>query len=167
MSRLDALMEEYSRKQRMGYTEHQTSDLRREIELELERDYYRSLGPIPSEQFQQYLDYAKTTKRPTQTGSTYTKTPIKPPPENVLLQYIGGPKNGEQEYLNWVLNDHIQNLGTHQVSLDNGWSVVPVAGFLNPKTDYTALVAIYRLTFVPMEQTPFSDAQIVIAIFQE
>lgn len=167
MSRLDALMEKYSHQQRMGYTEHQTSDLRREIELELERDYYRSLGPIPSEQFQQYLDYAKTTKRPTQTGSTYTKTPIKPPPENVLLQYIGGPKNGEQEYLNWVLNDHIQNLGTHQVSLDNGWSVVPVAGFLNPKTDYTALVAIYRLTFVPMEQTPFSDAQIVIAIFQE
>ena len=89
----------------------------------------------------------------------YNRTILPPPPEHYLLQYIGGPFNGEQEYL--VCKDHpsIENQSrftkavTPPLDLNN-------LGKPSPLETFT-----YTLTFIPSDQTPFSEAQVVIALF--
>lgn len=85
---------------------------------------------------------------------------ILPPPEFVCIHYIGGPKNCEQEYFNWKARPEIQNQTIFRtISLTRE---DPLSAYNIP---YETVA--YKLTFIPMDQTPFSDAQIAIGVFQE
>lgn len=101
-----------------------------------------------------------------QRGPNFNRTPIKappPPPTEAIIQFIGGPKNAEQEY--YTLTDHpyIQAGATFLVKLEQ-----PPVLFDGDNLVQNQLheVATYKLTFIPMSETSFSDAQIVIGIFQ-
>lgn len=96
----------------------------------------------------------------------YQSTVIKPPGQ-VLIQYIGGPKNAEQEYLEYR---------SFQGISDGTLLTIRNQIFEPPTIDQNGLISnitrgmhemIYRITYIPMDQTPFSDAQIIVAIFQE
>ena len=92
---------------------------------------------------------------------TYTQRSLAKMPERVCIQYIGGPKNAMQEFKEWKKQPHIQDGKTFTVAMD-----VPL-----PDSQHfqdTAYIEQYNYlsVFLPMDQTPFSDAQIVIAVFQ-
>lgn len=102
------------------------------------------------------LDTSRIVRRP-----NYTQTPIKPPPEFFCLQYIGGPRNAQQEFL-----DYRQNITTIQ---DGGrYDTVCSEPLQLPSAERDTMMEIfhYKTVFIPLDQTLFSDAQIVIALFQ-
>lgn len=93
----------------------------------------------------------------------YNKTPVAPLPELVLIQFIGGPKNGEQIYYNWKENPDLKQGAI--------WNIVdeltPIKNWeLNQPYHNVIQTLQYKLTFIPQSETPFSDAQIAIGIFQ-
>lgn len=99
---------------------------------------------------------------------TYQKREIRAISENYLIQFIGGAKNAEQEYyprkdiktdINGVSVFKLPPI--HQpIKLDENQSIVSFAA------TYIEVIP-YKLTFLSSEETPFSEDQIVIAIFQE
>lgn len=113
-----------------------------------QKDKHLNEGMFLHDQLQHRLNQQKR---------TFTKTPIAAPPEQLMLQYIGGPKNGEQEYFNWKACPFLQQGKIYFTG---------IPGSSTPQHQ-VILEAAYKLTFIPMNETPFSDAQIVIAVFQE
>jgi len=96
----------------------------------------------------------------------YNRTPIKAPPPlptEAIIQFIGGPKNAEQEYYTLADHPYIQQGATFLVKLEQ-----PAVLFDGDNLVRNGIneVATYKLTFIPMSETSFSDAQIVIGIFQ-
>lgn len=92
-----------------------------------------------------------------------TERVVQKPPENFLLQFIGGPKNSKQVYYNYREYFNI----IHQGAFFN--IAVPLPPSLNPDNSIRASRIEeyrYKLTFIPTSETPFSEDQIVIGIFQ-
>lgn len=99
-------------------------------------------------------------------GPKFNRTPIQapsPPAEEVIMQYIGGPKNAEQEYLTWAEHPQLQQGAMWMVKLDAPPARFDGDNLIPPPAGE---IAVYKLTFIPMAETPFSDAQIVVGIFQ-
>jgi len=104
------------------------------------------------------LDISQTIRRP-----TYTQTAIKPPPEFFCIQYIGGPKNSMQDFLKYRENfNTIKDHALYRVLMSE-----PLRAYDPIDKPATMLESFtYNLTLIPLSETPFSDAQIVIALFQ-
>lgn len=84
--------------------------------------------------------------------------PAAPKVEILIIQYIGGPKNGEQEYVEPKASQRYSQgaefIATVRNDLPDGTTV-----FENFR---------YKATHIPMAETPFAtNAQIIIALFQE
>lgn len=95
----------------------------------------------------------------------YSAHVIPPPPTQALIQFIGGPKNAEQEYVPYV--DYIPG-AEHRIAMVSQMASIeylPDGSLRNIPAVREYM--IYKLTPIPLDQTPFSDAQIVIALFQE
>jgi hypothetical protein len=125
----------------------------RQLREQMPQPQYRP----PPEDYQQYLAPQPNLQKP-----NYRATPILAPPENLLIQFIGGPKNGDQEYFNWKAHPYLQNGAIFDLALPQPFQLGP-DDTLEPGI---CEIARYKLTFIPPAETPFSDAQIVIGIFQ-
>lgn len=129
------------------------SDLRQAMSI------IRGMSPSPRtlEPFEDRPFTRKTT--------TVTKTPVEPLPEFFCLHFIGGPKSGTEEYWKYKENANLIEQGkTFQVRMP---SIEPV--FIAENGDVTvpnAEAYNYKATFIPKSETPFSDAQIVVCVFQ-
>lgn len=91
---------------------------------------------------------------------------IPSPPAQALIQFIGGPKNAEQEYMPYgALPNPVDimkfssSVSLPSIEIENDGTLKTIPG--------TVEYALYRMTPIPMDQTPFSDAQIIVAVFQE
>lgn len=86
-------------------------------------------------------------------------------PTHLWVQFIGGPNNGKQEYLEWRKYPEIQPGKLFQTFCQEPISWKP------SQTDISGMhleTATYKPTFIPLAETSFSNgAQIVIALFQE
>jgi hypothetical protein len=93
----------------------------------------------------------------------YTTYAIPPPPEAYLVSFIGGPKNGTQEYL----TRHREFNGIVLES-QMTWTFLLTAPFSPnlPEDTATLEYATYRFTVIPQSETPFSDIPCVVAIYQ-
>jgi hypothetical protein len=104
---------------------------------------------------------------PVVTPKDHVKQTIAPLPEDILVQFIGGPANAEQKYYqrkNLQLKDG--DLLAYVVKTDLPPIQLDENNNIQFKVTETEPVW-YKLTHVPLDQTPFSNAEIVIAIFQE
>lgn len=96
----------------------------------------------------------------------YNTTIIKPPSEDYLIQFLGGPVNAEQRFYKRKDYPAIQNGAIWSIRL-----MMPLAEFnfdgdnLSVK-ESTEEYASYKLIFLPPEETPFSEAQVILGIFQ-
>jgi len=88
----------------------------------------------------------------------YRQTKLPPPPTHYLIQYIGGPFNAQQEFLSVE-----ENLNIRQGLV---WSKVDLSPQFGPNQGKSQSFQ-YKLTFIPQSETPFSDAQVIVGIFQE
>lgn len=118
-------------------------------------------GQRLKQEYQAMMDQAAS--RRTVKYSTHV---IPPPPTQCLIQFIGGPKNAEQEYIPYnTLPNPVDlmtfntNVALPTIETGKDGSIRTIPG--------TSESAVYRMTPIPMEQTPFSDAQIIVAVFQE
>lgn len=92
----------------------------------------------------------------------FTKTPIPAVPSTLCVQYIGGPLNGEQKFLE--AKDHPEY---RQGVVVRVGMFEPIKAYNDPNEGPIAIETYnYKLTFIPPSETQFSDAQIVIALFQ-
>lgn len=107
------------------------------------------------------IDYAIKPKRDHRGSTT---RPIKPPPEHFIVQFIGGPINGEQHFKPYKeYFGLIKQGGRFTQALPADIKPMPISpGDPMPYLE----TANYKFTFIPQSETPFSDDQIVIAIFQ-
>lgn len=94
-------------------------------------------------------------------NSKFRETKISPPAlfEDFLIQFIGGPFNAQQKYFKRGQNSQIHPNAIWRMAI-----LEPLHSFHDAEYFQTA---DYLLTFIPQNQTPFSDAQIIIGIFQE
>lgn len=83
---------------------------------------------------------------------------IPPMLKDAMIQFIGGPFNGQQCFYSLKKSD-----GTYIQNLDR-WEMLSEEYLL--KGVLRQDKSIYLLTAIPTEQTPFSDAQIFIGVFQ-
>lgn len=122
--------------------------------LELDMKSYRSYRSAWKKDSLGRIDYHPEFPSNARTFSQ----PIRPPPENILLQFIGGPFNAEQRYLSW------KRYNTFEGRIVNFALFEGIPTISSPEDmkhmQCTAETYGYRFTFVPMSQTPFSDAQI-------
>lgn len=94
-----------------------------------------------------------------------TQRLITPLPEFLCLHFIGGPKNASQEFWNYRNNASIVfPEKVFEVRVEEPISPnISENGDVNlPKIEQFS----YKAVFIPVDQTPFSDAQIVICVFQ-
>ena len=119
---------------------------------------YRQDRQMMQEEFSKLV---RNGTRPQSNGNgvfTRYSLPAAPKVEILIIQYIGGPKNGEQEYVEPRASGRYAQgaefIATVRNDLPDGTSV-----FENFR---------YKVTHIPMAETPFAtNAQIVIALFQE
>lgn len=118
-------------------------------------------GQRLKQEYQAMMDQAAT--RRTVKYSTHV---IPSPPAQALIQFIGGPKNAEQEYMPYgALPNPVDimkfssSVSLPSIEIENDGTLKTIPG--------TVEYALYRMTPIPMDQTPFSDAQIIVAVFQE
>lgn len=107
-------------------------------------------------------------QNPSTIQPTYSKRTIKPLSLIVLLQFIGGPMNTQQFYRNrsefpLPIDGAIYK---HKVRTSFDIQLDENNNIISHKAEETVLV-LYRLTFIPPDQTPFSEEQIVLALYQE
>lgn len=93
---------------------------------------------------------------------------VEPPPKNICIQFIGGPYNGEQR----VVPRDFTRKDNSKIRIQQG-DIYPIEEpgqpfFDNDGNLCEGLLTVwrYKLTFIPINETQFSDEQIVIGILQ-
>jgi len=123
----------------------------REVQHRLKEEFIRVME---EELFHRNIRIKDLNPEPVRMRPTYQYQKPPPPPTHYLIQYIGGPFNAQQEFFEVAKNNNIR-----QGAL---WEKLDYSPDLRPSRYYR-----YKLTFVPQSETPFSDAQVIIGIFQE
>jgi hypothetical protein len=86
---------------------------------------------------------------------------IPPPPDILLVTYIGGPKNGTQDFVeNWVKNNWADG------SIRNFVEPGPINPSPGDPSRAVCETFRYKLAFINLAQTPFTEMQCCIALFQ-
>lgn len=103
--------------------------------------------------------------------TNYTSSKPVTMPEFLCSQFIGGPKNAMQEYWPYRKHPEIRDGAEFSLYMKEPLTYMPLsASPLNTQElttqIYTNQTIRYKAVFIPLYQTPFSDAQIVIAVFQ-
>ena len=86
---------------------------------------------------------------------------IPPPPAEYLVTFIGGPLNATQRTIlrkNLALDSLPENI--FRVPGESSTRYFP-----DKEPEHILETFDYRLTFIPLDQTPFTDAQCVVAVF--
>lgn len=119
---------------------------------------YRQDRQMMQDEFSRLI--SKGTRTQSNGKGVFTRFSLPAPPkvEILIIQFIGGPKNGEQEYVDPKASQRYSQgaefIATVRNDLPDGTTV-----FENFR---------YKATHIPMAETPFAtNAQIVIALFQE
>lgn len=101
--------------------------------------------------------------QPSRETPKYKKTEIPKLSEDLCIQFIGGPKNSEQVF--YKRKDYPQ---LSQGAIFTIMEDTPPLTLDETQNIIHSIVATYqyKLTFIPPNETSFSDAQIVVAIYQ-
>lgn len=151
-----AVEDAMSRAERAGMSPIEFAErhlLNLEREMRVPTDPYSPMSPF------------KDPERFTRQTPTYTKTPIEPLPEFFCLHFIGGPKSGTEEFWPYRKNyDLIQQGKFFTIAMES--PLPPTITESGEITTHQIESYTYKPTFIPRSETPFSDAQIVVCIFQ-
>ena len=85
----------------------------------------------------------------------YQTFTLPPPPEEYLLTFIGGPKNATQVFTKRKEHPTLRD--------GQPYRFVELPPWEDPRKPVETFD--YTMTFIPLSQTPFTDAQCVVAVF--